>query len=82
MIIYEVTEYITKNGVENASGVFSSLKNVRQAVLDRIADVYTDEEIAEMDIPEDWRELEVPSTDYAEGCTYTIYTYELDKGIE
>lgn len=82
MKIYEVTEYITDGNVENASGMFSSLKNARQATLDRIAEVYTDEEIAEMDIPDDWEELEVPSNTYAEGCTYVIYTYELDRGIE
>ena len=82
MKIYEVTEYITEGSVENASGIFSSLKNARQATLDRIAEVYTDEEIAEMDIPDDWEELEVPSNSYAEGCTYVIYTYELDGRIE
>ncbi len=82
MKVYEVTEYITKVHVENASGMFSSLKNARQATLDRIAEVYTDEEIAAMDISDDWEELEVPSNTYVEGCTYIIYTYELDRGIE
>jgi len=88
MTVYEVIEYITedfkKNPThgENASGMYSSLEKARQATLVRIAEEYTEEEIAEMDIPEDWEYLEVPSNDWVAGCTYIIYTYELDGRIE
>ena len=88
MTIYEVVEYITedfkKDGVqgENASGMYSSIEKARQATLARIAEEYTEEEIAEMNIPADWEYLEVPSNEWIEGCTYIIYSYELDGRIE
>lgn len=86
MTVYEVVEYITEDfnanrDGENASGMYSSLEKARQAVLARIAEVYTEDEIAEMNIPEDWDVLEVPTNSYVEGCTYVIYTYELDERI-
>lgn len=88
MTVYEVVEYITEdfkgtyaNG-ENASGMYSSLNKARQATLVRIAEEYTEEEIADMNIPDDWEYLEVPSNDYVAGCTYIIYSYELDGRIE
>ena len=88
MTIYEVVEYLTEdfkedaNHGENANGMYSSIDKARQATLARIAEVYTEEEIAEMNIPNDWEYLEVPSNSYVEGCTYIIYTYELDGRME
>ena len=88
MTIYEVVEYITedfnKDGYsgENASGMYSSLEKARQATIARIAEEYTEEEISAMNIPEDWEYLEVPSNDWVAGCTYIIYTYELDGRME
>lgn len=87
MTVYEVTEYITedfeKDGSgENASGMYSSLEKARQATLARIAEEYSKEEIEALNIPDDWSWLEVPSTEDIAGCTYIIYTYELDGRIE
>ena len=88
MTIYEVVEYITedfkKDGfpAENASGVYSSIEKARQATLARITEEYTEEEISAMDIPEDWDYLEVPENEWTSGCTYIIYTYELDGRME
>lgn len=88
MIVYEVVEYITEDFKkdsthgENASGMYSSIEKARQATLARIAEEYTEEEIAEMNIPEDWEYLEVPSNDWVAGCTYIIYSYELDGRME
>ena len=88
MTIYEVVEYITedfkKDGfpAENASGVYSSIEKARQATLARIAEEYTEEEISAMDIPEAWDYLEVPENEWTSGCTYIIYTYELDGRME
>lgn len=88
MTIYEVVEYITEDFKkdathgENASGMYSSIEKARQATLARIAEEYTEEEISAMDIPEDWDYLEVPTNEFVEGCTYIIYTYELDGRIE
>ena len=88
MTIYEVVEYITEDFKEdatrgeNASGMYSSIEKARQATLARIAEEYTEEEIAEMNIPNDWEYLEIPSNDWVEGCTYIIYTYELDGRME
>lgn len=88
MTIYEVIEYITEDFKkdaahgENASGMYSSIDKARQATLARIAEEYTKEEISAMNIPEDWEYLEVPTNDFTEGCTYVIYSYELDGRIE
>ena len=88
MTIYEVVEYITEDFKEdathgeNASGMYSSIDKARQATLARIAEMYTEEEIAEMNIPNDWEYLEVPSNDWVAGCTYIIYSYELDGRME
>ena len=88
MTIYEVVEYITADfksagaNSENASGMYSSIEKARQATLARIAEEYTEEEIAEMNIPNDWEYLEVPSNGWVEGCTYIIYSYELDGRME
>lgn len=88
MTIYEVVEYITEDiksigaNSENASGMYSSIEKARQATLARIAEEYTEEEIATMNIPEDWEYLEVPSNEWVAGCTYIIYNYELDGRIE
>jgi hypothetical protein len=88
MTIYEVVEYITEdfkgnwaNG-ENASGMYSSIEKARKATLVRIAEEYTEEEISAMNIPEDWEYLEVPANEWIAGCTYVIYSYELDERIE
>lgn len=88
MTVYEVVEYITEDfkkdgyGAENASGMYSSIEKARQATLVRIAEEYTEEEIAEMKIPNDWEYLEVPENEWTSGCTYIIYTYELDGKME
>lgn len=88
MTVYEVVEYITedfnKDGfpAENASGMYSSIEKARQATLVRIAEEYTEEEIAAMNIPADWEYLEVPENEWTSGCTYIIYTYELDERME
>ena len=88
MTVYEVVEYITEDFKEdathgeNASGMYSSIDKARQATLARIAEMYTEEEIAEMNIPNDWEYLEVPSNDWVAGCTYIIYSYELDGRME
>ena len=88
MTVYEVVEYITEdfkeNGTnsENASGMYSSLEKARQATLARIAEMYTEEEIAEMNIPNNWEYLEVPENEWTVSCTYIIYSYELDGRME
>ena len=88
MKVYEVVEYITEDfkgdraNSENASGMYSSIEKARQATLDRIAEEYTKEEISTMNIPNDWEYLEVPENDWTAGCTYIIYSYELDGRIE
>ena len=88
MTVYEVVEYITEDFKEdathgeNASGMYSSIEIARLATLARIAEAYTEEEIAEMDIPNDWEYLEVPENEWVAGCTYIIYSYELDGRME
>lgn len=88
MTVYEVVEYITEEFKEdaahgeNASGMYSSIDKARQATLARIAEMYTEEEIAQMNIPNDWEYLVVPENEWTSGCTYIIYSYELDGRME
>lgn len=88
MKVYEVVEYITEDFKEdvahgeNASGMYSSIDKARQATISRIAEMYTEEEITAMNIPNDWEYLEVPENDFVSSCTYIIYTYELDGRME
>ena len=88
MTIYEVQELMTEdllkdNTIENASGLYSSMEKAQKAILARIAEEYTDEEIARMNIAEgDWDILEVPENEWVAGCTYIISSYELDTKIE
>ena len=88
MKVYEAVEYITEDFLtdgsgENASGMFSTADKARTAIIARIAEEYTLDEINEMDIPEtDWEYLEVPENEYTSSCTYVIYEYELDGRIE
>lgn len=88
MKVYEAVEYITEDFLtdgsgENASGMFSTADKARTAIIARIAEMYTLDEINDMDIPEnDWEYLETPETEDAACCTYVIYEYELDGGIE
>jgi len=87
MRIYEVVEYITedyqRNGQgENASGMYSTPEKARQAVLERMAEVYEQDEISAMNIPDDWEYLEVPDNEYVAGCTYIMNEYKLDERME
>lgn len=87
MTVYEVEEHITEDFEKgkisiNASGMYSTIEKARQAAMDRISEVYSEEEIKALNIPDDWSWLEVPSTEDIAGCTYIIYTYELDGRME
>lgn len=90
MTIYEVVEYITEDFLkdgsgENASGMFSTKEKAKNAILARIAEEYTQEEINAMDLPQDiddWEYVVIPDNEWVTGCTYIMYTYELDYKIE
>lgn len=80
MNIYYVIEYLTnRNYEENASGFYSSLEKAQQAILDRVAEVYTEEEMKAFHFSEDGCIYTTTENDYTEDCTYIIYENKMDE---
>lgn len=80
MIVYYVTEVLTHNGEENACGIYTTEQKAKDAILTRVADVYTPEEMKRFQFDEN-NEYVTDSNDYVLGCTYTIDEIETDKEL-
>lgn len=78
MTIYTVTETITEFNEENAWGYYSSLEKAQQAILKRVAEEYTEEEMKNCYWQYEGTQYITPDTDWVAGCTYDIGEYELD----
>ena len=81
MTIYAVTETITEFNEENAWGYYSSLEKAQQAILKRVAEEYTEEEMKNFHWEYDGTRYVTPDTDWVSGCTYDIEDYELDEEL-
>lgn len=81
MKIYEVIEYLREGHEENASGMYSSFEKAQQAILKRVAEVYTPEEMTSFKFSDDGSVYLTESNDWVNGCVYMIFEYELDKEI-
>ena len=90
MKVYQVIEYLTQfykvNGSgENASGIFSSKEKAKEAIINRLSEDYTTEEIDKIDVSwniDTYGEVEAPETEQIFGTTYVIFEYELDANID
>ncbi len=90
MKVYQVIEYLTQfykvNGSgENASGIFSSKEKAKEAIIKRLSEDYTTEEIDKIDVSwniDTYEEVEAPETEQIFGTTYVLYEYELDADID
>ena len=78
MKIYTVTEYITDGWEENASGTYSSLANAKNAILKRVAEEYSAEEMEQFQFSCGGMTYITVTNDWVEGCTYVIDEIEVD----
>ena len=80
MKVYEVDEYIVLRTEENGHGLYSSLEKAKAAILARVAQEYTEEEMKSFYFDEDNVYMTV-GNDWTNGCAYYIYERELDSPI-
>lgn len=78
MKIYHVTERITDTNELNAEGYYSTLSAAKQAVHDRIAEVYLPEEMKHFVFDED-NTMVTEENEELVSCTYKIEDYSLDE---
>ena len=80
MKIYEVVEYV-KGDEENGVGYYSSLEKAQQRILERVKEIYTDEEMKNFHFDEDGHSYSTTENEWALACDYVIWEHELDKEI-
>lgn len=80
MKVYEVDEYIVLRTEKNGHGLYSSLEKAKAAILARVAQEYTEEEMKSFYFDEDNVYMTV-GNDWTNGCAYYIYERELDSPI-
>lgn len=81
MKIYTVTEYITDGREENAFGVYSSLANAQHAILERVAEEYSEEEMVQFKFSREGMTYITTDNEWVVGCTYEIDEIETDGKI-
>jgi hypothetical protein len=79
MKIYEVVEYV--DGEENANGYYSSLEKAQQAILTRVKECYTNEEMKAFHFDEYGYSYSTTENKYSVACNYTIFKIKLDEEI-
>lgn len=79
MKVYYVTETITETGEENACGIYSTKQKAKDAILARVAQEYTPEEMEHFKFINN--EYITETNDWVEGCTYTIDEIEIDAEL-
>ena len=80
--IYKVTEIITDTKEENSWGYYSSLKRAQKAILKRVAEAYTPQEMANFHFSNDGYYYQVPDNEWASGCEYTIEDWDVNAELE
>ena len=80
MTLFYVTEIITHNGEENACGIYSTEQKAKDAILARVAQEYTPEEMEHFSFDEN-NEYVTETNEWVHGCTYQIDELELDKEL-
>ena len=79
MRLYYVTEIITSTGEENACGIYTTKQKAKDAILSRVAEEYTIEEMKHFGFVND--EYITETNNWVEGCTYTIDEIEADTEL-
>ena len=80
MKVYYVTEVLTYNGEENACCICSTEQKAKDAILARVAQEYTPEEMKHFSFDEN-NEYVTDTNDWVNGCTYQINEFELDEEL-
>lgn len=80
MKVYYVTEVLTHNGEENACGIYTTEQKAKDAILTRVAQEYTPEEMEQFHFDEN-NEYVTETNEWIFGCTYTIDEIETDKEL-
>lgn len=81
MYIYQVQEFITDTDEENACGFYSTLEKAQDAIVKRIAEVYSDEEMECIDFTNSGYLCVTPDTDTTCSCTYEITDWCVDEEL-
>lgn len=77
MTVYYVTEILTRTGEENACGIYSTEQKAKDAILARVAQEYTPEEMENFSFDENG-EYVTETNEWVLGCTYQINEIEMD----
>lgn len=80
MKVYYVTERITYSGEENACGIYTTEQKAKDAILARVAQEYTPEEMEKFSFDENG-EYVTETNEWVLGCTYQIDEIETDKEL-
>lgn len=79
MKVYYVTETVTHIGEESACGIYSTKQKAKDAILSRVAEAYTIEEMKHFKFVND--EYITETNDWVNGCIYTIDEIEIDSEL-
>lgn len=83
MIIYKVTETIIELNRVEGEGYYSSLSGAENAILHRVAELYTDEEMEnfKFEQSDDGYQYRTSGNEYLFDCLYDIEEVALDEPI-
>lgn len=81
MSIFTVTEFIVEPYECNGKGVYSSLAEAQKAILERVAEDYTEKEMEKFKFTFDGYEYNASGNDWTEPCVYYIEEVELNAPI-
>lgn len=83
MIIYKVTEVLIEISKKDGEGYYSSLSKAQDAILNRVAEVYTKEEMEHFKFVQDESgyHYDTSGNENIFDCVYWINAIELDAPI-
>lgn len=81
MIIYKVTETLIEIDKTEGEGYYSSLRKAQDAILNRVAEVYTEEEMENFKFVRGGYQYETSGNEDIFDCLYEIEEIPLDEPI-
>lgn len=81
MIIYKVTETLIEIDKTEGEGYYSSLHKAQDAILSRVAEVYTEEEMENFKFVRGGYQYETSGNENIFDCLYEIEEVALDEPI-
>lgn len=79
MKAYYVTEFLTDGWIENACGIYTTEQKAKDAILRRVAELYTPEEMELFGF--EHGVYVTPENEEYVGCTYNIDVIEMDQDL-